>query len=94
MATTLSAGFKIRRDAEMVVETLVQEHHLDRNAIAVAAGETENTAGTVESGNDARPEVDASPALEGPIVVTAVVEADLADLVRTVYQTYNGENIH
>ena len=94
MATTLSAGFKIRRDAEMVVETLVQEHHVDREAIAVAASEAENTAGTVESGNDARPEVDAHPALGGLITVTAVVDPDLAELVRKVYQTYNGENIH
>lgn len=94
MATTISAAFTIRRDAEMVVETLVQEHGVDRNAVAVAAAENDNTAGEVPSGGDMQPDADAAPALAGPIIVTAVVDPDLAELVREVYQTYHGENIH
>ena len=54
MATRRIAGtFSTRREAEMAVETLVQEYDVDRSRVQVAAEGEENTSGTVASGADA-----------------------------------------
>jgi hypothetical protein len=52
MSTTLKANFETRREAEMVVERLVQEHGIERTDIFVSALGKENTAGTEEAGSD------------------------------------------
>ena len=46
--------FTTRREAEMTVERLVQEHGMDRSAIAVMPEAGANTAGTEVAGADAK----------------------------------------
>ena len=53
MPHTITGYFDTRRDAEMTVEHLVQDHDLDRNRVQVMAEGEENSAGTVVSGADA-----------------------------------------
>ena len=52
MTATLKATFATRREAELVVERLVQESGLDRKAIAVGPDGDENSAGEVPAGSD------------------------------------------
>lgn len=49
---TLNATFETRREAEMTVERLVQEHGLDRTDIFIAAAGDENTTGQKQTGSD------------------------------------------
>lgn len=53
MPTMITGLFDTRREAEMAVERLVQEHDLDRSRIQAHAAGEENTSGTVVSGADA-----------------------------------------
>ena len=46
MSKTIAATFETRRDAEMAVEHLVQEHRIDRKAVTIAPVSAENSAGT------------------------------------------------
>lgn len=80
MGTTLSATFQTRREAEMTVERLVQEHGIDRTDIFVAASADDNSAGDAVAGSDTRagspsPEARDDAALEGAISVSV----DIAD---------------
>ena len=52
MGTTLNATFETRREAEMTVERLVQEHGLNRADIFIAPAGDENTAGEEQGGSD------------------------------------------
>ena len=54
MSKTLKGRFETRREAEMTVERLVQEHDIDRAAILVAAEGDDNTAGVETAGADAK----------------------------------------
>lgn len=79
MPTTLQGQFDTRREAEMTVERLVQEHGIDRAAITIAATGEENSAGVERAGSDhtsAAPSAGSrnDAALEGALVV--VVELD------------------
>lgn len=53
MTHTITGLFTTRREAEMAVERLVQEHGLDRSRIRAYAVGEENSSGTVVSGADA-----------------------------------------
>ncbi|WP_062016960.1 hypothetical protein [Aureimonas sp. AU4] len=84
MGTILSAQFEPRREAEMTVERLVQEHGLERSDIFVAAAGRANTAGREGAGSDARAAEPGAPrrndaALNGSIEVSA----DIGDGGRT-----------
>ena len=46
MPKKIPAEFRSRRDAEMAVEHIVQDHGVDRNAVEVGSASNENTAGT------------------------------------------------
>lgn len=77
MTHTITGLFTTRREAEMAVERLVQEHGLDRSRIRAHAAGEENSSGTVVSGADAsaaaegdRPE----GVRHGRIMVSAEVE--------------------
>lgn len=80
MATTLYATFETRREAEMMVERLVQEHGIERTDVFISASGTENTAGEEPAGSDGnagKPSPDAlgDAALNGAVVVSV----DIAD---------------
>ena len=53
MPQTITGYFDTRRDAEMTVEHLVQDHGLDRNSVQATAEGEENSSSTVVSGADA-----------------------------------------
>ena len=50
---TLKGTFATRREAEMAVERLVQEHEIDRKAIQIAPEGAANSAGDETAGSDA-----------------------------------------
>lgn len=52
MSQTLKATFTTRREAELVVERLVQEHEVERSDIFVAPEGSANSAGEEISGSD------------------------------------------
>lgn len=81
MSQTLKATFATRRDAELVVERLVQEHGLDRSDIFVAPEGSENSAGEEVSGSDRPGAEDAidtrtDGALNGRIEVSVDLQDD------------------
>jgi hypothetical protein len=89
MTRTITGLFDTRREAEMAVERLVQEHNLDRNRIRAHAEGEENTSGTVVSGADAddaargeRPE----GVRRGRIMVSAEVEEGALDTALAAFR--------
>ena len=67
--------FSTRRDAELAVERLVQEHGIERRGVSVQAGGPSNTAGSEIAGADiesGHPGVEkhGRPELSGPIEVS------------------------
>jgi hypothetical protein len=80
MGTTLNATFDTRRDAEMTVERLVQEHGIERTDIFIAAADEENTAGAVQAGSD-REAGQPSPASrdDSPLNGAVSVSVDIED---------------
>ena len=97
MTSRLTATFETRRDAELVVERLVQEFKLDRSAIEVGPEGPENSAGEAASGSDlkaAGPSVEQRDdgALEGRIrVAVQIQDADTADDVRRAFAEFDGD---
>ena len=96
MSDTITAEFRSRRDAEMAVEHIVQEHGLDRTAVTVGPASSENTAGTeaaradVEDGR-LKSGTDGEPALHGKVKVSVQVGDADADKVRASIRTFHGE---
>jgi hypothetical protein len=96
---TITASFSTRRQAELAIEQLVQEHEIDRSDIFVTPEGGENSVGSEEDGADAEsghPGVDpaSDPALAGDLTVSV----DLADeedvsAVRAVLEEHGGEHI-
>lgn len=92
--TTLKCEFETRRDAEMTVERLVQEHGIDRASIFVAAAGAENTSGTERAGSDdaaGAPSEEArdDAALEGAVLVVVNLEDDaMAEKVRAAFDEF------
>ena len=90
MDKTVVAQFETRRDAELAVEHLVQEHAVNRSDIFVGAKGSENTAGTraagadVESGHPGETKR-GEPELAGPIEVSVDCHGEEKEaLVKTV----------
>jgi len=96
MSRTISADFKSRRDAEMAVEHIVQDHGLDRNAVQVGPASDENTAGTeaaradVEDGHLKAGTV-GEPALAGKVRVSVAVDDAIAEKVLSSFATFHGD---
>ncbi len=96
MTRLISADFKSRRDAEMAVEHIVQDHGLDRNAVEVGPASNENTAGTeaaradVEDGHP-KAGTEGEPALAGRIRVSVSVEEAIAGKVLSSFETFGGD---
>ena len=79
MGTTLNATFETRREAEMTVERLVQEHGVDRADIFIAAAGDDNTAGEERAGSDGdagepSPEARGDSQLNGAVKVSVDIE--------------------
>ncbi|WP_396592633.1 hypothetical protein [Brevundimonas sp. R86498] len=96
MSQTLKTTFATRRDAELAVERLVQEHGVERSDIFVAPEGEQNSVGEAISGSD-RPS--ASPgqparsdgALNGRIEVSVDLEDDeLATKVASAFREMSG----
>ncbi len=99
MATTLTANFGTRREAEMAIERMVQEHKLDRSDIFVAAEGPANTAGVEQAGSDTEsaeptPSEQDDAALNGPITVSVDIndDAKAAD-VRAAFREFHAEGV-
>ena len=96
MGTTLKANFETRREAEMVVERLVQEHGIERSDIFVSASGSANTAGTEEAGSDTAAgeptrESRTDAALNGVIEVSVDLEDESEALtVRNAFDEFAG----
>lgn len=97
MTAPITSTFATRRDAEMVVERLVQTHGVSRDAIRVAPDGQENTVGDRASGGDleaADPSVEArsDAPVEGRIAVSVTPDsADDAEIFRAAFREFNGE---
>jgi len=95
--TTLTATFETRRDAELVIERLVQEFKVDRKAITVGPEGDENSVGETPSGGDVEsdgPSVEArdDAPVEGRIRVALDTGADVdVEAVRKAFQEFDGE---
>jgi len=83
---SVTAHFATRREAELAVEHLVQEHRIDRKSITIEAGGDANTAGMrpagadVQSGHPGLPRHGA-PALHGMIEVRVACQPGQAHTI-------------
>ncbi len=99
MATSLTAKFDTRREAEMTVERLVQQFEIERTDVFIAAEGDENTAGVEEAGSDTRaggpsPEDRDDAQLAGRVVVSVDIEDDaLAEEVRSAFAEFDASEI-
>lgn len=93
MSRTVSAEFDTRRDAEMAVEHIVQEHGLDPKAVAILPVAQENSAGTATAGGDTegghhKTDTEGEPALAGRLRVTVDVDDAAYDRVLSSFASY------
>lgn len=99
MGMTLHAAFETRREAEMTVERLVQEHGLDRTTIFVAAAGDENTAGEELAGSETNagepsPEDRDDSPLEGAVMVSVDIEDEAkAAKVREAFAEFEAADV-
>ncbi|KPF67603.1 hypothetical protein IP69_12910 [Bosea sp. AAP35] len=99
MSASLTGQFDTRRDAEMAVERLVQEHGIERADIVVAPVGAANTAGEHAAGSDratAEPSTQGrqDAALNGLIQVSVdVADETLAGVIRKSFAEFDAENV-
>ena len=93
---TINATFETRREAELAVEHLVQDHEIDREAITIGTDGDENSVGETLGGSDAADEDvdDDDAALNGSIAISVSVDSeDEADTVLDVLHEYGGADV-
>ncbi|WP_230772388.1 hypothetical protein [Sphingomonas sp. Leaf4] len=99
MGTTLTATFETRREAEMTVERLVQEHGIERTDVFIAAEGEENSAGEELAGSDAEagepsPEPRDDAPLDGAVSVSVDIEDDAkAAKVREAFAEFHADDV-
>ena len=99
MNTILKGEFETRREAEMTVERLVQEHGVDRGCISVVAAGSRNSAGEEEAGSDRAageptPESRHDAALNGAITVSVELEDEATvRKVRDAFAEFDASNV-
>ncbi len=98
MSQTISAEFETRRDAEMAVEHIVQEHGLDRSSVSVVSATAENSAGTKPSGSDLengheKASSTVRPALGGKLKVSVEVDDGSRKKVLSSFSSHGGKQI-
>lgn len=96
MTGTICGRFETRREAELAVEHLVQDHGVERSAITVRAEGAENSAGTEAAGADVESghpgvEKHGDPKLAGLIEVRVACGAADRGLVALVLRETGGE---
>lgn len=95
---TVKATFETRREAELAIEHLVQQHDIDREDILVGPEGDENSVGQEPNGsdNDAVLEDpdDEGAALNGGIVLSITVDdEELGDTVQEVLVEFGGGDV-
>lgn len=95
MSATIERTFATRRQAELAIEHLVQEHGFERTDIFVAPEGQENSAGEDVGGADratiAEDERD-DAAMESRIVVSIDLEDEsMAETVESVFSEFDGK---
>lgn len=98
MPRTIAAEFTTRRDAEMTVEHLVQEHGLDPSTIVIAPVEDRNSAGTELDGSDRENTGDKAgapshPVLAGKLRVSVEADEAVAEKILGSFATYGGKQL-
>lgn len=99
MATTLTANFDTRREAEMTIERLVQERGIDRAKILVTSAGDENTAGEEIAGSDTEsaepsPERRDDAALNGQVRVSVeLADEAAATAVREAFEEFDADDV-
>jgi hypothetical protein len=99
VSTTLIGRFKTRRDAEMAVEHMVQEHGLERTDIFISAAGVDNTAGEMKAGSDDEADVpnledEGGPALNGDIEVSVDIEDEtIVEQVRATFREFSATDV-
>ena len=96
--TTITATFETRREAELAVEHLVQEHDVDRSDIVIESASDENSAGSEASGADLETEFEdgseEDAALNGGVKVTVTLDdEDMAEDVEDVFHEFGAGDI-
>lgn len=95
--TTITATFETRREADLVVEHLVQEHDFDRGDIVLESASDENSAGSEAGGADLAGFDDGNEddaALNGSVKVTITLEnEDLVDDVEDVLHEFGASDV-
>ncbi len=96
MPKTISAEFKSRRDAEMAVEHIVQDHGIDRSTVEVGPASDQNTAGTEAARADVedgylKSGTEGEPALAGKVKVSVQVDDATAEMVISSFKTFDGD---
>jgi hypothetical protein len=95
---TINATFETRREAELAVEHLVQEHGIDRDDVEVGAEGDQNSAGVKANGSDNETELEDGTgdeaALNGRISLSVTVDSeDTAESVQEVLEEYGGDEV-
>lgn len=99
MGTTLNATFETRREAEMTVERLVQEHKIDRADIFIATAGDDNTVGVEQAGSDTQagepsPEARNDAPLNGAVTVSVDIEDETkAAIVREAFGEFEASDV-
>ncbi len=99
MGANLTGRFETRRDAEMAVERLVQEHSVDRGKILIAPVGDTNSAGEQAAGSDtdaAAPSTGgrSDAKLTGPIEVSVEIQDDAtARKMRDAFEEFGAHDI-
>lgn len=97
MSGTIKGAFATRREADMAVERLVQEHSFERSDIFVSAVGADNTAGADKAGSDTEagqpsPEERDDAHLAGAVEVSVDVNDDaLAEKVRAAFAEFGAD---
>ena len=91
MEQTVIANFDTRRDAELAIELLVQEHGINRSDIFVRPAGKANTAGIRPAGSDVEsghPGIakHGKPELTGPIEVSVDCHGDNSAIVKSALE--------
>ena len=94
MGSGVQARFATRRDAELAVEHLVQQHGIDRADITVRATGEANSAGSEPAGADIESghpgvEKDGSAKLRGDVEVRVDCSDDRAEAIKKVLAEFS-----
>lgn len=96
---SFTAKFETRREAEMTVERLVQEHGIERTDIFITTEDSRNSAGVDEAGSDTKgaeptPGSRDDAELEGRIVVSVdIQDADRAADVKAAFAEFDADEV-